>query len=338
MAGERTELAWWRTGLAALAVAVGIGRLAPELQKSGSTWPYVLVGVGFALYGIALFMQGTIRGRQEAGALGGEKHAMNWARGSSRGGWPGARARGRRSDSAGGGGLGSLTRVVMEPSLSAAGSPSPARLPSKAGLSGVGLVPAPVPVGQRRRGDPVEEDREANREVDRQQDRLPVGSCDSTTITAKTIEARPRGPNQPMNVRVAGRARVPSIAIATGSIRTTVRLRAAEGEVPAHLPERRAQQDGAEEQEGDPVSTLPTSSTRRFTSAGSRPSIPPKTPPATKAAMKPDPSSPAAIPYASAAPAAGITCSHAPVISLRGSAKRMIAAIRTPPATPPRIP
>ena len=78
MAGERTELAWWRTGLAALAVAVGIGRLAPELQKSGSTWPYVLVGVGFALYGIALFTQGTIRGRQEAGALGGEKHAMDW--------------------------------------------------------------------------------------------------------------------------------------------------------------------------------------------------------------------------------------------------------------------
>ena len=78
LAGERTELAWWRTGLAALAVAVGIGRLAPELQRSGSTWPYILVGVGFALYGIALFMQGTIRGRQEAGALGGEKPAMNW--------------------------------------------------------------------------------------------------------------------------------------------------------------------------------------------------------------------------------------------------------------------
>jgi putative membrane protein len=78
LAGERTELAWWRTGLAALAVAVGIGRLAPELQKSGSTWPYVVVGVGFALYGIALFTQGTSRGRQEADALGEEKHATNW--------------------------------------------------------------------------------------------------------------------------------------------------------------------------------------------------------------------------------------------------------------------
>jgi uncharacterized membrane protein YidH (DUF202 family) len=78
LAGERTELAWWRTGLAALAVAVGIGRLAPELQKSGSTWPYVVIGVGFALYGIALFTQGTMRGRQEADALGEEKHAMDW--------------------------------------------------------------------------------------------------------------------------------------------------------------------------------------------------------------------------------------------------------------------
>jgi putative membrane protein len=78
LAGERTELAWWRTGLAALAVAVGVGRLAPELQ-SGATWPYVVVGVGFALYGIALFAQGSIRARQVAAALGEEKHAMGWS-------------------------------------------------------------------------------------------------------------------------------------------------------------------------------------------------------------------------------------------------------------------
>ena len=78
LAGERTELAWWRTGFAALAVAVGIGRLAPELQTSGPTWPYVVVGVGFALYGIALFAQGTFRRRQEADALGEEKYAMDW--------------------------------------------------------------------------------------------------------------------------------------------------------------------------------------------------------------------------------------------------------------------
>ena len=84
MAGERTELAWWRTGLAALAVAVGIGRLAPELQTSGASWPYVVVGIGFALYGIALFAQGTIRGREEAGAAGGKSNPWTGARRLSR--------------------------------------------------------------------------------------------------------------------------------------------------------------------------------------------------------------------------------------------------------------
>ena len=43
-------------------------------------------------------------------------------------------------------------------------------------------------------------------------------------MTANTIEARPRGPNQPRNATVGRRAPVPSSASATGSIRTTVRL------------------------------------------------------------------------------------------------------------------
>ena len=52
-----------------------------------------------------------------------------------------------------------------------------------------------------------------------------LGSRDSSiTITAKTIEAKPRGPNQPRNPIVTGRAPEPSIATATGSIRTSVRL------------------------------------------------------------------------------------------------------------------
>jgi putative membrane protein len=72
LAGERTALAWWRTGLAALAVAVGIGRIAPELRGSGSRWPYIVVGIGFAVYGIALFLEGTARGRDEATSLGEE--------------------------------------------------------------------------------------------------------------------------------------------------------------------------------------------------------------------------------------------------------------------------
>jgi hypothetical protein len=47
------------------------------------------------------------------------------------------------------------------------------------------------------------------------------------TITAKTIDASPRGPNQPTKPSVGRRACEPHIAIATGTIRTRVRLRSA---------------------------------------------------------------------------------------------------------------
>ena len=43
-------------------------------------------------------------------------------------------------------------------------------------------------------------------------------------MRAKTIEASPRGPNQPTNSTVARSIREPMSAIATGSMRTTVRL------------------------------------------------------------------------------------------------------------------
>ncbi|MGN6276827.1 MAG: YidH family protein [Solirubrobacterales bacterium] len=59
LAGERTQLAWWRTGLTALAVALGVGRVVPELSKTASTWPYVVAGVGFALWGIFALAYGT---------------------------------------------------------------------------------------------------------------------------------------------------------------------------------------------------------------------------------------------------------------------------------------
>ena len=41
LASERSELAWWRTGLTALAVALGVGRVVPELNRSAVRWPYV---------------------------------------------------------------------------------------------------------------------------------------------------------------------------------------------------------------------------------------------------------------------------------------------------------
>jgi uncharacterized membrane protein YidH (DUF202 family) len=62
LAVERTMLAWWRTGLASLAVAVGVGRLLPEISGEETTWPYVTLGLAFAIYACGLFALGTLRG------------------------------------------------------------------------------------------------------------------------------------------------------------------------------------------------------------------------------------------------------------------------------------
>ena len=69
LALERTQLAWWRTGLTALAVGIGVGRIVPELQEGSDDWPYVALGVAFAVYGIALIAYGTVRERHLSIAL-----------------------------------------------------------------------------------------------------------------------------------------------------------------------------------------------------------------------------------------------------------------------------
>jgi putative membrane protein len=61
LATERTELAWWRTGLTALAVALAVGRVVPGLDHSTSRWPFDVVGVCFAVYGIAAIAYGSMR-------------------------------------------------------------------------------------------------------------------------------------------------------------------------------------------------------------------------------------------------------------------------------------
>jgi uncharacterized membrane protein YidH (DUF202 family) len=61
LAGERTLLAWWRTGFTALAVALAVGRVVPELAQNTTRWPYAVLGIGFAIYGIALIGFGTRR-------------------------------------------------------------------------------------------------------------------------------------------------------------------------------------------------------------------------------------------------------------------------------------
>ena len=62
LANERTYLAWWRTGLTAFAVSLGAGKLVPALTDE-TRWPYVVVGVGFALLGVAFIAYGFGRQR-----------------------------------------------------------------------------------------------------------------------------------------------------------------------------------------------------------------------------------------------------------------------------------
>jgi uncharacterized membrane protein YidH (DUF202 family) len=64
LAGERTLLAWWRTGFTAIAAALALGRVVPALVHNGTRWPYVVVGLGFAFYGIALIVFGSRRVQQ----------------------------------------------------------------------------------------------------------------------------------------------------------------------------------------------------------------------------------------------------------------------------------
>jgi len=68
LANERTYLAWWRTGLTALAVAVGVGRLVPA-HTDASKWPYETVGALFGVLGIAFIWFGYARARAVENAL-----------------------------------------------------------------------------------------------------------------------------------------------------------------------------------------------------------------------------------------------------------------------------
>jgi putative membrane protein len=69
LASERTELAWWRTGLTALAVALAVGRVIPGLDRGLARWPYDLAGACFAIYGVAVIAYGSHRRRATERAL-----------------------------------------------------------------------------------------------------------------------------------------------------------------------------------------------------------------------------------------------------------------------------
>jgi putative membrane protein len=68
LAAERTWLAWWRTGLGAAAVAVGVGRLLPGLT-GGSHWPLRLLGLGYGALAVAVLVIGGVRQNRVATAL-----------------------------------------------------------------------------------------------------------------------------------------------------------------------------------------------------------------------------------------------------------------------------
>jgi putative membrane protein len=61
LANERTYLAWWRTGLTTLTVALAAARVVPELSESEVRWPYTVVGLAFAILGVVCFVYGERR-------------------------------------------------------------------------------------------------------------------------------------------------------------------------------------------------------------------------------------------------------------------------------------
>jgi putative membrane protein len=62
LANERTYLAWWRTGLTAIAVCVGLGRIVPGVTNV-TKWPYELVGAAYGLLGVGFMVLAHVRMR-----------------------------------------------------------------------------------------------------------------------------------------------------------------------------------------------------------------------------------------------------------------------------------
>ncbi|HTS72947.1 MAG TPA: DUF202 domain-containing protein [Gaiellaceae bacterium] len=60
LANERTFLAWLRTGLTAIAVAIGAGKIVPGVTEVAH-WPFELLGAGFAALAVALVVYGVQR-------------------------------------------------------------------------------------------------------------------------------------------------------------------------------------------------------------------------------------------------------------------------------------
>ncbi len=68
LAAERTYLAWLRTGLGALGLALAVGRLLPALLGESHV-EFGLLGVGYGALGIVLLVMGAYRAARVRSAL-----------------------------------------------------------------------------------------------------------------------------------------------------------------------------------------------------------------------------------------------------------------------------
>jgi uncharacterized membrane protein YidH (DUF202 family) len=68
LAAERTWLAWWRTGIGASAVAIGVGRILPELTH-GARWPFRALGIAYGVIAVAVLVIGAVRQQRTSDAL-----------------------------------------------------------------------------------------------------------------------------------------------------------------------------------------------------------------------------------------------------------------------------
>ncbi len=67
-AEERTFLAWWRTGIAAAAVALAVGGLVPHLAGLPKD-RFLALGAGYGALALFFVIGGTVRARRSQQAL-----------------------------------------------------------------------------------------------------------------------------------------------------------------------------------------------------------------------------------------------------------------------------
>jgi uncharacterized membrane protein YidH (DUF202 family) len=73
-AEERTLLAWWRSGIAAAAVALAVGAILPKLGDEPRA-RFVALGIGYGVLGVVFVVGGSLREQQSRRALAANRFA-----------------------------------------------------------------------------------------------------------------------------------------------------------------------------------------------------------------------------------------------------------------------